>query len=94
MRNGAERELPAVLLADHDHEGDVVVARAHDRVDGVAEPSSRVQVDERRAAGPERVAARHADDRSLVEPEDEVEAVREIGEERRSPSTLGSRRCA
>ena len=77
-----ERQLPPVLLPDHDHERNPVVARTDDRVDGVAEAGRRVQVDEGRPPRPECVAARHPDDAALVQSEHELEVVGNVGEER------------
>jgi len=53
-----------------------------DRVAGVAEPGCSVQVDERRRAGRERVAAGDSHHRALVQGEHELELGREVGEER------------
>ena len=77
-----ERDLPAVLLADDDHERGTAVACVGDRVDRVAETGGRMQIDERGLAPGERVAGRHPHHRPLVEPEDEPDVRRKIGQER------------
>ena len=77
-----ECEVAAILLADDDHERRAILARGHDRVDGVAEPGGDVEVHEGRRAAPERIAGRHPDDGALVQAEHELEVVREVGEER------------
>ena len=77
-----EGELAAVLLADDDHEGNPVVARARDRVHGVPEPRCRVEVDERGSSSAERVAGCDPYDRPLVQGEHEAEVVGKVAEER------------
>ena len=76
------REMAPVLLADDDDERRAVDARGGQGADGVTEAGGRVQDRERRLAAPDRPAGRHADDRALVEPENEAKVVREVGEER------------
>ena len=77
-----ERDLAAVLLPDDDHERRAAVAGVGDRVDRVAQPGGRVQVDERGLAAGERVAGRHPHDRALVEAEHEPDVGRQVGQER------------
>ena len=77
-----ERELAAVLLADHDDQRRANVACVDDRVDRVAKPGRGVEVHERRLAARERVARGDADDRALVQAEHEPDVVGQVGEER------------
>ena len=93
-------ELAAVLLADQDDERGSAVASVGDRVDRVAQTRCRVQVDERRPAARDRVPRCDPDHRTLVQPQHELDVVRQPGQKRdlgrprdcRTPSS--SRRTA
>ena len=77
-----EGQLPAVLLSDDDHQGRPGITGVGDRVDRVAEARRGVQVDEGGTTPSERVPTCHPHDGALVQPEDEADVAREIGEKR------------
>ena len=74
-------DVTAVLLAHDDDERHPVHPCGGERADGVAEPRRGVQDRERRLAPPDREAGCHPDDGALVEPEDEPQIGREVGEQ-------------
>ncbi len=76
-----EREVPAVLLADHDDDRRAVDPRGRERPDRVPEPGRRVQHGQRGLPAPDRPARRETDHRPLVERQHEAEVVRQPGEE-------------
>ena len=79
---GLVGELAAVLLAHHDDQRRVHVARVGDRVDRVAQPRGGVQVDQRRLAAGDGVAGGDPHHRALVQAQHEVDVGRQAGEER------------
>jgi hypothetical protein len=85
-----EGHLTSVLLADQDDQRGPAVAGIGDRIDRIAEAGGGVQVDERRLAVGQRVAAGHPDHRPLVQSEHEPQVGGEIGQER----DLGGARVA
>ena len=78
---GLLSEVPAVLLADHDHQRRAVDARRGQGRDGVAQPRRGVQQGEGRLAAPDGEARGHAHDRALVQRQHEAQVVGEAGEE-------------
>ena len=82
---GEERlvsEVAPVLLSDEHDERRSVDARRRQGADGVAETGGRVEEDEGRLVPTDRPAGRDPDDRSFVEPQDELEIGRKVDEQR------------
>ena len=94
---GEERlvgEMPTVLLSHDDHERRAVHTGGREGADPRAEPGRRVQEDESRPAAADRQARSEPDHGGLVQPEDEADVVRQVGEERdlRRPGVREHRR--
>ena len=75
-------EVAAVLLADQHDERRAIDARGDQGVHGVAEAGGGVHEHEGRLAAGDRVSTRHADQRTLVQGEHELEVVGQATEER------------
>ena len=75
------REMAAVLLTHEDDQRRPIDARRRERAHGVPEAGRRVEERERGLGPAECVPGCHPDHGALVEPEHEVEIVREGGEE-------------
>ena len=77
----SHRRVGAILLPDDDHQRRPRVARAGDRVAGMAKAGRRVQVDERGRPGRQCVTAGDSHHRALVQREHELEVGGQVGEE-------------
>ena len=74
--------MAPVLLTHDDDERRAVHAGGRDGADPGAKPGRRMQEDERRPAAADREPGSEPDHGSLVQPEDEADVVRQVGEER------------
>jgi len=74
--------VAASLLPDQDDQRHAALAGVGERVDRVAQPGDRVQVDQRRGGGGDRVPARHPHDRVLMQREHEAQILGQVGQKR------------
>ena len=79
---GLEGDVAAVLLADHDDQRSPVDPGADQGVDRIAEPRGGVQADQGGPAGRDGMAGGHADGRVLVQGEQVLDAVGQVGQKR------------
>lgn len=80
-QEGLQREVPAVLLPDQHHQRRPVHPGGRDRADRVAQPRRGVQQRQRGPFARDGPAGGHADDRALVQGEDELQVVGEPGQQ-------------